>query len=358
MAYEPFPYTRQAIALVNGDNDDVAVDPSLGNDFGAFVAVTGPDDAFAITGLTGGVDGRRVVVCSEVAQVMTIKNEAAGSIEANRILTGAGGDIAEDAEAGATLEFIYNPVLARWCLLRGCTKVNYTPDGTFWVNCCVQGNKYFAKGMWHVAADGTLIDGLVSIVETGPGYVNRIGRVQGSTVVQFVDEAGYLYDAAGAPLGAGGTPEPGYPIWHDHDFGHAQDQVEVNHPYWCGPHPPNSTSVIPGGLKIGTNTGNAGTTNGFGFWYNDTRNTLLRRGLGASAGLLCGIEIPLDATSGSGGIGGDEHAPVYIQIRDAVTFALLHSVHATYIEDFINASTDPDANKDQLGFNEFHVSAS
>lgn len=224
----------------------------------------------------------------------------------------------------------------------------YTPDGTFWVNTCVGGSKFLAKGMWHIGSDGVLIGSTVTMTPTENSYVNRIGRVQGSSVVTFADENGYLYAADGSALGAGGTPEP-----VNTDFFYTQDMVETDNPYYCGGTP------LWHNHKIGTNTGVIGTTTGFGFYEASSGNCLLRRGLGGSVGLLCGVESLLDYTSGSGGIGGTPPSGrIYVQIRDASTFALLHSRHATEIEDFITASTDPYKNVDQFIINDFHVSAS
>lgn len=76
------------LTLANGDNHNV--DPGAF----AFQRLIGPTAAFAITGISGGVNGRILYFFRIPAFALTIKNNNAGSSVGNRIFTATGADVA------------------------------------------------------------------------------------------------------------------------------------------------------------------------------------------------------------------------------------------------------------------------
>lgn len=100
----------QSIVLANGDNDNINISV-----FGNFT-VSGPSGAFAVTGFTGGANGRILYIWNASGQQMTIKNEDAGSTAAMRIQTNTGADVVlRNGNSAAT--FIYNSTASRWILV-------------------------------------------------------------------------------------------------------------------------------------------------------------------------------------------------------------------------------------------------
>ena len=103
-------YSESALSLANGDNDDITLDSSR------FQTIAGPSAAFAVSGFTGGVSGRPLLLFNNVAQEMTIENENAGSAAANRILTLTGADVV--LRSGTSFaRFVYNNAASRWILM-------------------------------------------------------------------------------------------------------------------------------------------------------------------------------------------------------------------------------------------------
>jgi hypothetical protein len=108
-------FARSTTTLSNGDNNDVEPDTTPS----AFLRVTGPTAAFAITGLqpTGEVSAAKsmglfLIIANSTAQTMTIKHQDAGSSASNRIITPTGGD-----EIRKTAILVYDDATARWFLL-------------------------------------------------------------------------------------------------------------------------------------------------------------------------------------------------------------------------------------------------
>lgn len=100
--------TEASLSLSNGANSDITL-PS-----GAFITITGPTNAFSISGFASPTNGRRITLYNSVAQNMTITNDAT-STAANRILTLTGADVALTGVSVAT--FQYSAVSSRWILL-------------------------------------------------------------------------------------------------------------------------------------------------------------------------------------------------------------------------------------------------
>jgi hypothetical protein len=84
-----FALRDQNLNLVNGANNNVALPAHA-----TTLRVLGPTAAFNITGIAGGVSGRRITLINGTAQTMTISYSNAGSLAANRILIGGLADLA------------------------------------------------------------------------------------------------------------------------------------------------------------------------------------------------------------------------------------------------------------------------
>ncbi len=102
--------TRYALlSLSNGTNNDVA----LGS--GTFFICPYPTANFTLTGLSGGVDGRRVRIANTSGHALTIANLSTLSASANRIVTGAGADVTSVGTM-SMYEFIYDGSQNHWVL--------------------------------------------------------------------------------------------------------------------------------------------------------------------------------------------------------------------------------------------------
>lgn len=97
------------IALVNGNNDNVAIG------YATYVRISGPSAAFAVRGMINGERGRLVFLRNTVAFDMTLSNENAGSAAENRIITQTGADVTLTGVSSAVL--LYDATSARWILI-------------------------------------------------------------------------------------------------------------------------------------------------------------------------------------------------------------------------------------------------
>ena len=70
--------------------------------------------AHSLTGLAGGVAGRRIVIMNIGANPITLLNENAGSTAANRFRSPGSGGGGESIGAGRALEIMYDGVSSRW----------------------------------------------------------------------------------------------------------------------------------------------------------------------------------------------------------------------------------------------------
>ncbi len=101
---------RTNITLANGGNNNV----SIGED--SFQKIEGPSAVFSITGITGGREGRLLILLNSVAFAMTLTNESGSSTAANRILTLTGGDVTLRAGTSAAV-LLYDDEASRWILI-------------------------------------------------------------------------------------------------------------------------------------------------------------------------------------------------------------------------------------------------
>ena len=95
-------------ALGVGDNDDYAIGVS------DFLRLSANAGASALTGIAGGVRGRRLVIVN-LANSLTLEHEDAASAVSNRIITGTGAAVTLAANDMA--ELIYDDTSARWRIL-------------------------------------------------------------------------------------------------------------------------------------------------------------------------------------------------------------------------------------------------
>ena len=91
----------------NGNNNNINIGAF------SFIRITGPTAAFAITGITGGVNGKFVVLYNTTTQNMSITNDSASSLAANRIYNNG---FAATTGAGAVLLF-YDSNASRWIVV-------------------------------------------------------------------------------------------------------------------------------------------------------------------------------------------------------------------------------------------------
>lgn len=94
---------------VDGNNNDIMLPPKT------FIRITGPAANFSITGISGGQDGRMVILYNTTTFSMTLTNEDIASAATNRINTLTGANIATTGEGIVTL--IYDAVQSRWVVV-------------------------------------------------------------------------------------------------------------------------------------------------------------------------------------------------------------------------------------------------
>lgn len=93
-------------ALAAGNNNDYA---GVGNS--SFARLSADGAGSTLTGVTGGADGRELIIVN-LANTLTITHQDAASSAANRFITTAGASIALGADDMVT--FIYDSTTARW----------------------------------------------------------------------------------------------------------------------------------------------------------------------------------------------------------------------------------------------------
>jgi len=81
----------------------------------SLVIISGSTIAFAIRGITAGVDGQRISVINLGTGVMTIAHQATAATAVNRIISLTGSDVASTG-AGAG-ELVYSTSQSRWILI-------------------------------------------------------------------------------------------------------------------------------------------------------------------------------------------------------------------------------------------------
>lgn len=97
------------IVLTNGTNNDVVI-----GDY-SFYKITGPTATFSITGFSGGVDGKIIVIYNLTNQPMIIANNSSLSSANNRVFT-LGGDILTPADS-SSLTLQYSATENKWIVI-------------------------------------------------------------------------------------------------------------------------------------------------------------------------------------------------------------------------------------------------
>lgn len=101
-----FQLLTGSLTLVNGANNNILPADSMLSYIG------GPTAGFNITGIGGGSGGRVLVIYNTTVQVMTIRDQNAGSTANNRIITMTGADLV------ATIALlVYSDRDNRWLVL-------------------------------------------------------------------------------------------------------------------------------------------------------------------------------------------------------------------------------------------------
>lgn len=87
---------------INGANNNVSLASA------SFIRISGPTGAFSLTGMSGGLDGRVLVLFNSTVHNMTIANESGSSVANNRVITGTGADIVTSGQGAITLLYSIN----------------------------------------------------------------------------------------------------------------------------------------------------------------------------------------------------------------------------------------------------------
>jgi len=104
-----------------GTIDDLANATYTGFVFNGAGAVT-------LTGLVAASDSKELAIINNTGNVLTVADEDAGSVAANRILTGTASDLS--LIDGASIQLIYDETNSRWRILGGTGGTPGTPSGT------------------------------------------------------------------------------------------------------------------------------------------------------------------------------------------------------------------------------------
>ena len=91
----------QSITVVNGANNDVALPSNAGT-----LYTIGPTGAYNVSGIAGGVSGRKLTLMNYTAQTMTLNHNSGSSSAGNRILIGGSADLAISGFGAAELTYI------------------------------------------------------------------------------------------------------------------------------------------------------------------------------------------------------------------------------------------------------------
>ncbi len=105
-ATREYNYTTAIPASINDANFD-----GLNNQT-ALIRLASAAASFSITGISGGANGKRLMVYNATGQAMTISNQSASSLAANRIITGSG--LSTAVPSGGSINFIYSAQDNRW----------------------------------------------------------------------------------------------------------------------------------------------------------------------------------------------------------------------------------------------------
>lgn len=95
-----------AFTAVNVNNNNINIGGT------SFIRITGPTAAFTITGISGGVDGKVVILYNATTYNMTVANNSTMSTTSNRILTLSGSSFATSGTGAITL--IYDSTASCW----------------------------------------------------------------------------------------------------------------------------------------------------------------------------------------------------------------------------------------------------
>ena len=98
-----------SLTLGNGTNHNIAVGSK------SFIRISGPTNNFTITGISGGVDGKMIIIYNSTGHQMSITHQGTGSSASNRIICSNGANVNILPYGTATL--IYSAIDSRWVLV-------------------------------------------------------------------------------------------------------------------------------------------------------------------------------------------------------------------------------------------------
>lgn len=161
-----FASTQISPAAITGATNDWA---PTGLATATTILVTSSSSTVFLNGLTGGVNGRRIVIVNaDAAQSLFIRNENTGSVAANRIVTAYGDDILLGAGLGSNVTLEY--WASRWHVVSINT---FTPPGmTFQGQVTVGASSIVLANNGNIVTSGGTIEGAILTTPTLGVYLN------------------------------------------------------------------------------------------------------------------------------------------------------------------------------------------
>jgi hypothetical protein len=102
--------TSTSVTATNGSTTN-----NLNIGSATYIKVSGPTSAFTITGLTGGTDGKMIILYNTSSGNMTLKNQSTSSTAANRVITTTGADVTTTGDGSITM--LYDGTQSRWIVV-------------------------------------------------------------------------------------------------------------------------------------------------------------------------------------------------------------------------------------------------
>jgi len=116
---------NSALILSNGINNNVDLASAQMSSF----TITGPTANFSITGLTGGNDGRILILFNATSYYMTLSHENTSSSAINRIFLGGASDMI--LAPNDKIILTYNTTINRWVEVAGSNKTQHVFNKTY-----------------------------------------------------------------------------------------------------------------------------------------------------------------------------------------------------------------------------------
>lgn len=183
-----FASTQISPAAITGATNDWA---PTGLATATTILVTSSSSTILLNGLTGGVNGRRIVIVNaDASQSLFIRNENAGSVAANRIVTAYGDDVLLGAGLGSNVTLEY--WASRWHVVSINT---FTPPGmTFQGQVIVGASSITLANNGNIVTSGGTIEGAILTTPSLGIYASggSLGFAYGTsgTVIGHINDIG------------------------------------------------------------------------------------------------------------------------------------------------------------------------